>query len=124
MKKRGLLILFSIVVMLTSCSVSVKELYGTWYVDTGDVRNIIQFYENDAAKNAFIWAVYDIAADERTSVETGTYALKEGTITFTYSSGVSVTLEYTKSGDMLTLVMDGAAVEFQLFALADTTAQE
>ncbi len=124
MKKRGLLFLFSIILVLAGCSASVKKLYGTWYVDTGDVRNIIQFYENDTAKNAFIWAVYDIAADERSSVETGTYTIEDGTITFSYASGVVVTLEYTKSGDTLTLVMDGAAVEFQLFALADTTVQQ
>ena len=124
MKKRVLLFLFSIVLMLTGCSASVKEMYGTWYVDTGNVRNIIQFYENDTAKNTFIWVVYDIAADERTSVETGTYAVGDRTITFTYTTGVVVTLEYTKSGDTLTLVLDGAAMEFQLYALADTAAEK
>lgn len=128
MKKRGRLFLisFSIVLMLTGCSSSEKEVHGTWYVDSGDVRNIIQFYENDNTDtdNAFIWAVYDIAADERSSVETGTYAIGDGTITFSYASGIVVTLEYTKNGDRLTLVMDGAAVEFQLFELADTTAEK
>ncbi len=122
MKKCGLLFLLYILLALISCSSSVKDLYGTWYVDADNVRNIIQFYETDNAKNAFIWAVYDIAADERTSVDTGTYELRNKTITFTYTSGIVVTLDYTKNDDMLTFVMDGAAVEFQLFELPDTTA--
>ncbi len=122
MKKCGLLFLLYILLALTACSSSVKDLYGTWYVDADNVRNIIQFYETDNAKNAFIWAVYDIAADERTSVDTGTYELRNKTITFTYTSGIVVTLDYTKNDDMLTFVMDGAAVEFQLFELPDTTA--
>ncbi|MCI8611468.1 MAG: hypothetical protein HFE66_06075 [Clostridiales bacterium] len=122
MKKCGFLFFLCVWLALTACSASVKDLYGTWYVDTDNVRNIIQFYETDTAKNAFIWAVYDIAADERTSVDTGTYELKNKTITFTYSSGVVVTLDYTQSDDTLTFVMDGAVVEFQLFELGDTTA--
>ncbi len=122
MKKCGLLFLLCVLLALTACSASVKDLYGTWYVDTDKVRNIIQFYETDNVKNAFIWAVYDIAADERTSVDTGTYELRNKTITFTYTNGVIVTLDYTQSDNMLTFVMDGAAVEFQLFELPDTTA--
>ncbi len=97
-----------------------KEVYGTWYNDTDGIRNIIQLYEYDSStKNAFIWAIYDIKADKRTSVDSGTYTLGDGTITLTYSSGAIVTLEYTKNEDTLTLIMDGAMVEFRLYVLAD-----
>ena len=105
-------------------SSSVKEVYGTWYNDREGILNIIQLYEYDSStKNAFIWAIYDIKADKRTSVDSGTYTLGDGTITLTYSSGASVTLEYTKNEDTLTLIMDGAMVEFRLYVLAnnDTT---
>ena len=121
MKKYTLFFLCILLVFAGCSSTNVEELYGTWYKDTGDIRNIIQFYAYDTTENAFIWAVYDIAADERTSIETGTYELGEGTVTLTYASGTTVTLEYTKEGDTITLVMDGAAVEFQLYELEDTT---
>lgn len=109
------------ILIFTGCtSFSVKEVYGTWYNDTDGIRNIIQLYEYDSStKNAFIWAVYDIKADERTSVNSGTYTLGDGTITLTYSSGASVSLEYMKTDDTLTLIMDGAMVEFRLYVLAN-----
>lgn len=122
MKKHALFLL-CILFLLAGCSTAnVEELYGTWYNDTGDIRNAIQFYAYDTTENAFIWAVYDIAADERTSIDTGTYELSDGTITFTYASGTAVTLDYIRDGDSLTLTMDGAAVEFRLYELEDTTA--
>ncbi|GFI56429.1 hypothetical protein IMSAG013_01490 [Clostridiales bacterium] len=109
-----------ILIFMGCASSSVKEVYGTWYNDTDGIRNIIQLYEYDSStKNAFIWAIYDIKADKRTSVDSGTYTLGDGTITLTYSSGASVTLEYTKNEDTLTLIMDGAMVEFRLYVLAD-----
>ncbi|GEM_PF-3130908 len=121
--KKCVFFLLSILLVFTGCSTAgVEELYGTWYNDTGDIRNAIQFYAYDTTENAFIWAVYDIAADERTSIDTGTYELSDGTITFTYASGTAVTLDYIRDGDSLTLTMDGAAVEFRLYELEDTTA--
>lgn len=122
--KHVIALLLCMVLVFTGCaSSSIKEVYGTWYNDTDGIRNIIQLYEYDSStKNAFIWAVYDIKADKRTSVDSGTYTLGDGTITLTYSSGVSVTLEYTKTDDTLTLIMDGAVVEFRLYTLTDTTA--
>lgn len=112
--------LLCVILILTGCASSVKEVYGTWYNDTDGIRNIIQLYEYDSStKNAFIWAVYDIKADKRTSVDSGTYTLEDGTITLTYSSGANVTLEYTKTDDTLTLVMNGTVVEFRLYVLAD-----
>lgn len=121
MKKYSLFLFFLCILWVFSgcSSVSVKEVYGTWYVDADDVRNIIQLYKNDTTENAFIWAVYDIAADERTSVETGTYELNDGTITFAYMSGIKVTFDYERKADKLTLVMDGAAIEFQLYEISD-----
>ena len=121
--KRVIALLLCMILVFTGCASSVKEVYGTWYNDTDGIRNIIQLYEYDSStKNAFIWAVYDIKADKRTFVDSGTYTLGDGTITLTYSSGASVTLEYTKTDDTLTLIMDGAVVEFRLYTLTDTTA--
>ena len=118
--KRVIALLLCMILVFTGCASSVKEVYGTWYNDTDGIRNIIQLYEYDSStKNAFIWAVYDIKADKRTSVDSGTYTLGDGTITLTYSSGASVSLEYTKTDDTLTLIMDGAMVEFRLYVLAD-----
>ena len=111
------------ILVFTGCaSASVKEVYGTWYNDTNGIRNIIQLYEYDSnTKNAFVWVVYDIKADKRNSVDSGTYTLKNGTITLTYTSGATVALEYTKTDDTLTLIMDGTVVEFHLYTLTDTT---
>lgn len=119
--KRVIVFLLCMILIFTGCtSFSVKEVYGTWYNDTDGIRNIIQLYEYDSStKNAFIWAVYDIKADKRTSVNSGTYTLGDGTITLTYSSGASVSLEYMKTDDTLTLIMDGAMVEFRLYVLAN-----
>lgn len=122
--KRVITLLLCLILVCTGCaSSSVKEVYGTWYNDTDGIRNIIQLYEYDSnTKNAFIWVVYDIKEDKRNSVDSGTYTLGDGTITFTYTSGVDVTLEYTKTNDTLTLIMDGTVVEFQLYTLPETTA--
>lgn len=122
--KRVITLLLCLILVCTGCATSsVKEVYGTWYNDTDGIRNIIQLYEYDSnTKNAFIWVVYDIKEDKRNSVDSGTYTLGDGTITFTYTSGVDVTLEYTKTNDTLTLIMDGTVVEFQLYTLPETTA--
>ena len=115
-QRRIVLVAFLMCLLLSSCA-RLPDLSGTWYVDSGDVRNVIQLYENDVSKTAFVWAVYDIAADQTTTIDTGTYELSEKTITFNYDGGVAVTLEYTLSGDSLILVMDGTAVEFQKYTL-------
>lgn len=121
MKRYTAFLLCIFIILLTGCSpASVEKLYGTWYNDTGNIRNIIQLYEYDkSTKNAFLWVVYDIKEDKRTSVDSGTYTLSDGTITFKYAGGAHVTLEYTQNDDILTLIMDGTVVEFHLYVLAD-----
>lgn len=95
--------------ILVSCSSAESKLYGAWYNDTNGIRNAIQFSENEKGKDCFVWAIYDIEADEITSTARGYYTITGSTFTLQYlNSDTEYNLTYSLNDGVLTL-KDGSA---------------
>ena len=103
--------LFLVVFTVSSCKSEYSEFYGAWYYDEGGQRDAIQFSTNDAGKEVFIWAKYDIENDTVLSISKGYFTISNSTISLDFiTSDIDLTLNYTFDGDKLTLSSETASL--------------
>ena len=103
--------LFLVVFTVSSCKSEYSEFDGAWYYDEGGQRDAIQFSTNDAGKEVFIWAKYDIENDTVLSISKGYFTISNSTITLDFiTSDIDLTLNYTFDGDKLTLSSETASL--------------
>ncbi len=113
----SLLLSFIFVFSLVSCTTE-SDLYGAWYVDSGDTRNAIQFSENDNGDNVFIWVVYNIEKDTIETNDAGKYHIYGNTITLEYNSDIDpVTLDFDLSDNKLTLSSETARLVLEKYVI-------
>ena len=103
--------LFLVVFTVSSCKSEYSEFYGARYYDEDGQRDAIQFSTNDAGKEVFIWAKYDIENDTVLSISKGYFTISNSTITLDFiTSDIDLTLNYTFDGDKLTLSSETASL--------------
>lgn len=102
---------------LVSCTTE-SDLYGAWFVDSGDTRNAIQFSENDNGDDIFIWVVYNLENDSIESNDAGKYHIYGNTITLEYNGDIDpVTLEFELSDNKLTLSSETASLVLEKYVI-------
>ena len=117
--KRIFAFVFALIMLsLSFVSCGESELYGVWYRDDGNVRNLIQFAENSKGEDTFIWKILDTdnvsrltGYYEETSSATGYYSVSGSTITLKYTSAdTDVDMTYSINDDELSLMYQGTVL--------------
>ena len=107
--KRILIVCLSVILLMSSCAVE-KDLYGVWFIENQGQRDVFQFSESADGKDAFIWAVYDVANDEIVSISKGYFNVDGKTMRLTYLDGNTLVLSFDLDGEQLTLKSDTASM--------------
>lgn len=117
--KRSVLVFLTLAVtfLLLSCTTA-NDFYGTWYVDEGNTRNVIQFSENAAGKDVFVWIVYDIKNDSIKSNNTGYYKVSGDVLIFEGDGeNNKFELAFQVEGDTLILSSESASLTLEKYTL-------
>ena len=116
-KVLSVLVCFVLIFVLSSCTKE-SDLYGAWYVDSGDIRNAIQFSENDNGDNIFIWVVYNLEKDSIESNDSGKYHIYGNSITLEYNGDIDpITLDFELVDNKLTLSSETARLILEKYEL-------